>query len=117
VKKRFKLIRTCGLRLWENICVCRLDIGTKTSVAAIQSETPLISVLNIFVERRISAVPIVDQEGAVVDIYAKNDAISLARDRTHVSLFALGNVFGWAIVPFDRRHQQLRHHFGRRHFF
>ena len=41
-----------------------LDIGTKTNVAAIQVETPLISVLNMFVERNVSALPIVDQEGA-----------------------------------------------------
>ena len=40
-----------------------LDIGTKTNVAAIHVETPLISVMNIFVERRISALPVVDQEG------------------------------------------------------
>ena len=63
-----------------------LDIGTKTNVAAIQVETPLISVLNMFVERNISALPIVDQGGKVVDIYAKGDAISLARERTYNNL-------------------------------
>ena len=38
-------------------------------------DTPLIKALTIFVERRISALPIVDNQGKVVDIYAKFDVI------------------------------------------
>ena len=37
--------------------------------------TPLITALNIFVEKRISALPVVDENGCVVDIYAKFDVI------------------------------------------
>ena len=36
---------------------------------------PLITALQIFVERRISALPVVDDEGHVVDVYAKFDVI------------------------------------------
>lgn len=36
-------------------------------------DTPIITVLQIFVERRVSALPIVDEKGRVIDIYAKFD--------------------------------------------
>jgi len=35
--------------------------------------TPLITVLHQFIERRVSALPIVDEKGRVIDIYAKFD--------------------------------------------
>jgi len=38
-------------------------------------DTPLISAINLFVGRRISALPIVDAENRVIDIYAKFDVI------------------------------------------
>jgi len=38
-------------------------------------ETPLINAINLFVGRRISALPIVDAENRVIDIYAKFDVI------------------------------------------
>lgn len=38
-------------------------------------DTPLIEALNMFVERRISALPIVSGEGKVVDIYTKFDIL------------------------------------------
>jgi CBS domain-containing protein len=61
-----------------------LRIGTTKNVAAVSEDTPLISVLNVFAERRISALPVIDSEGTVLDIYVKADAIMLARDRTCV---------------------------------
>ena len=39
------------------------------------ADTPLIEAINTFVEKRISALPIVDKEGKVTDIYAKFDVI------------------------------------------
>eukprot|EP00037_Helgoeca_nana_P023295 m.241176 g.241176 ORF g.241176 m.241176 type:complete len:503 (+) comp26302_c0_seq1:214-1722(+) len=63
-----------------------LGIGTLKNVAAVSEDTPLISVLNIFSERRISALPVIDSEGTVLDIYVKTDAIMLARDRTYNNL-------------------------------
>lgn len=37
--------------------------------------TPLIDALKTFIERRVSALPVVDEDGKVVDIYAKFDVI------------------------------------------
>ena len=49
-------------------------------------DVPLIKALNIFVERRISALPVVDKDGKVVDIYAKFDVINLAAEKTYNNL-------------------------------
>ena len=38
-------------------------------------DTPLIKALNLFLDRRISALPVVDNDGRAVDIYAKFDVI------------------------------------------
>ncbi|KAI1713761.1 CBS domain-containing protein [Ditylenchus destructor] len=42
--------------------------------------------LKIFLEKRVSALPLLDSEGRVVDIYAKFDAINLAADKTYNNL-------------------------------
>ncbi|XP_012882668.1 PREDICTED: 5'-AMP-activated protein kinase subunit gamma-2 [Dipodomys ordii] len=54
-----------------------LGIGTYHNIAFIHPDTPIIKALNIFVERRISALPVVDESGKVVDIYSKFDVINL----------------------------------------
>ena len=38
-------------------------------------DTPLIKALTVFVDHRVSALPIIDKDGKVVDIYAKFDVI------------------------------------------
>ena len=40
----------------------------------------------MFVERRVSALPIISSTGEVVDIYAKFDVINLAAERTYHNL-------------------------------
>lgn len=40
-----------------------------------QKNMPLIEALNIFVSKRISALPVVDENGKVVEIYSKFDVI------------------------------------------
>lgn len=51
------------------------EIGTYGSIHVVRPDTPVISALCLFVENRVSALPIVDEDGAVIDIYAKFDAI------------------------------------------
>lgn len=69
-----------------NYTLRQLNIGTYNNIATISQETPVISALNVFLHRRVSALPIVDASGVVVDIYAKYDAINLARERTFNNL-------------------------------
>uniref|UniRef100_A0A5F9DNE4 Protein kinase AMP-activated non-catalytic subunit gamma 2 n=1 Tax=Oryctolagus cuniculus TaxID=9986 RepID=A0A5F9DNE4_RABIT len=63
-----------------------LGIGTYHNIAFIYPDTPIIKALNIFVERRISALPVVDESGKVVDIYSKFDVINLAAEKTYNNL-------------------------------
>ena len=63
-----------------------LSIGTFQNIAMIQEDTPVIVALNVFTERRVSALPIVDEQGRVVDIYAKFDVMNLAAERTYNNL-------------------------------
>ena len=68
------------------LCVKRRGRGPPTWPWSLtpqaHGDTPLISALNIFVERRISALPVVDDAGRVVDVYAKFDAIVSRLDST-----------------------------------
>ncbi|XP_040858287.1 5'-AMP-activated protein kinase subunit gamma-2 isoform X3 [Ochotona curzoniae] len=63
-----------------------LGIGTYHNIAFIHPDTPIIKALNIFVERRVSALPVVDESGKVVDIYSKFDVINLAAEKTYNNL-------------------------------
>lgn len=45
-----------------------LGIGTYHEIAFIHPDTPIIKALNIFVERRVSALPVVDESGKIRNI-------------------------------------------------
>lgn len=50
-------------------------IGSYDDIETASQDTSIILALKKFVERRVSALPIVDTEGRLVDIYAKFDVI------------------------------------------
>lgn len=52
-----------------------LKIGTYDNIETASSDTSIILALKKFVERRVSALPIIDTEGRLLDIYAKFDVI------------------------------------------
>lgn len=52
-----------------------LKIGTYDNIETATEDTTIITALHKFVERRVSALPMVDPEGRLVDIYAKFDVI------------------------------------------
>lgn len=66
--------------------ISELGIGTYNNIATARPNTPLVVALNIFVEKRISALPIIDDTGKVVDVYAKFDVINLAAEKTYNNL-------------------------------
>ncbi|KAL0966146.1 hypothetical protein UPYG_G00291510 [Umbra pygmaea] len=66
--------------------LAQLGIGTYKNIAFIHPDTPIIKALQIFVERRVSALPVVDTSGKVVDIYSKFDVINLAAEKTYNNL-------------------------------
>lgn len=58
-----------------NKTIKELKIGTFTNIETASEDTTIILALKKFVERRVSALPIVDSYGRLVDIYAKFDVI------------------------------------------
>jgi len=66
--------------------ICDLNIGTYNDIETAHHSTPIIEALNKFVKRRISALPIVDEGGRLIDIYAKFDVINLAAEKTYSNL-------------------------------
>ncbi|XP_034485210.1 uncharacterized protein LOC117790064 isoform X3 [Drosophila innubila] len=63
-----------------------LKIGTYNNIETADETTSIITALKKFVERRVSALPLVDGEGRLVDIYAKFDVINLAAEKTYNDL-------------------------------
>jgi len=65
-----------------------LGIGTYDHVVTVLADTPLIVVLKLLAARKISAVPIVDEHGVVIDMYSKSDVPILVKlgQFTHADL-------------------------------
>lgn len=59
-----------------------LKIGTYENIETVSEDTSIILALKKFVERRVSALPMIDQEGCLVDIFAKFDVIVSHRNNT-----------------------------------
>lgn len=52
-----------------------LKIGSYETIKTINTNTRIIEALNIFVATRVSALPVVDQQQRLVNIYSKFDVI------------------------------------------
>lgn len=63
-----------------------LGIGSWGDILTIHVNTPLHDALEIFLKNRVSALPLVDEDGRVVDIYAKFDVITLAAEKSYDKL-------------------------------
>ncbi|KIW03541.1 uncharacterized protein PV09_05302 [Verruconis gallopava] len=56
-----------------------LKIGTYEGIATASMETPVIDVIHILFEKNISSVPILDKEGAVINVFEAVDVIALIK--------------------------------------
>ncbi|XP_039997607.1 5'-AMP-activated protein kinase subunit gamma-1 isoform X2 [Xiphias gladius] len=63
-----------------------LGIGTFRNIATVQQAASLYDALSIFVERRVSALPVVDEQGKVVALYSRFDVINLAAQKSYNNL-------------------------------
>nr|XP_024217076.1 5'-AMP-activated protein kinase subunit gamma-1 [Halyomorpha halys] len=63
-----------------------VGIGTYDCIETAFEDTTIISALDKFLDRRVSALPVVDSEGKLVDIFAKFDVINLAAEKTYDKL-------------------------------
>lgn len=63
-----------------------IRIGTFEKIQTAREDTPIIQALQMFLERRVSALPIVDDDHKLLDIYARFDVINLAAEKTYNNL-------------------------------
>ncbi|KOB77449.1 AMP-activated protein kinase gamma subunit [Operophtera brumata] len=63
-----------------------LRIGTLSDIETATEESSILEALRKFVNRRVSALPLIDAEGRLKDIYAKFDVINLAAEKTYNNL-------------------------------
>ncbi|CAF4532011.1 unnamed protein product [Rotaria sp. Silwood1] len=63
-----------------------LKIGTYDNLIIIEETTTVIEALNYFVKYRVSALPVVDKNRKLVNIYSKFDVIGLAPDKSYRNL-------------------------------
>ncbi|XP_028280560.1 5'-AMP-activated protein kinase subunit gamma-1 isoform X2 [Parambassis ranga] len=63
-----------------------LGIGTFRNIATVQQTASLYDALSIFVERRVSALPVVNEQGKVMALYSRFDVINLAAQKTYNNL-------------------------------
>ncbi|XP_075285964.1 5'-AMP-activated protein kinase subunit gamma-3 isoform X2 [Opisthocomus hoazin] len=66
--------------------VQELCIGTFRDVAVVPETAPVYTALEIFVDRRVSALPVINDAGQVVGLYSRFDVIHLAAQKTYNNL-------------------------------
>ncbi|CAI9570991.1 unnamed protein product [Staurois parvus] len=66
--------------------ILELGIGTFRDVAVIHESSSIYNALEIFVERRVSALPVVNEAGQVVGLYSRFDVIHLAAQKIYNNL-------------------------------
>ncbi|XP_055574544.1 5'-AMP-activated protein kinase subunit gamma-3 isoform X1 [Falco cherrug] len=66
--------------------VQELCIGTFRDVAVVPETAPIYTALEIFVDRRVSALPVINDAGKVVGLYSRFDVIHLAAQKTYNNL-------------------------------
>jgi len=61
-------------------------VGTLDDIKIATYDMKIIDALNIFVSEKISALPIVDENGKLINIYSKFDVINLAAEKSYSNL-------------------------------
>lgn len=63
-----------------NLTIAQLGIGTFTGLVTVRNTNTLLEVLDVLMEQKLSAVPVVDEAGKLRDVYSRTDVSALARD-------------------------------------
>ncbi|XP_007419876.1 5'-AMP-activated protein kinase subunit gamma-3 [Python bivittatus] len=66
--------------------IYELGIGTFRDIAIVQDSAPVYTALETFVDRRVSALPVVNEKGKVVGLYSRFDVIHLAAQKSYNNL-------------------------------
>ncbi|KAI9599397.1 hypothetical protein BDF19DRAFT_428623 [Syncephalis fuscata] len=82
---RFLAINYTGLEALR-IPVTQLGLVTYEQLATVKMNMPVIDAINMFVDRHVTALPVVDDEGLVLNVYEKADLLTLAQSDTCLDL-------------------------------
>lgn len=63
-----------------------LQIGTFNKIAMVKQDMLLLDALYLFLEKRVSAMPVVSKNGKLVDLYSRFDVLHLCRERIYQNL-------------------------------
>ncbi|XP_040913183.1 5'-AMP-activated protein kinase subunit gamma-3b isoform X2 [Toxotes jaculatrix] len=66
--------------------ISEVGIGTFKQIATVQESATVYDALTVFVERRVSALPVVNEQGKVVALYSRFDVINLAAQKNYNNL-------------------------------
>jgi len=66
--------------------ISEADVGTFENIQVAMESTTIIEAVTLLVKKDISALPIVDEKGRLINIYTKFDAINLAATKTYTDL-------------------------------
>ncbi|XP_020568661.1 5'-AMP-activated protein kinase subunit gamma-1 isoform X1 [Oryzias latipes] len=66
--------------------ISEVPIGTFKQIATVQESATVYQALSIFVERRVSALPVVNEQDKVVALYSRFDVINLAAQKNYNNL-------------------------------
>ncbi|CAG8615004.1 36254_t:CDS:10, partial [Racocetra persica] len=82
-----------------------IKIGVYNDIATAKMSTPVIEVVNTFAERRISSVPIIDDNGVVLNVYETVDVMTLVRAGTYHGMdLPIGKAILWRTEDFPGVH-------------
>ncbi|CAD5124665.1 DgyrCDS12927 [Dimorphilus gyrociliatus] len=63
-----------------------LKVGTFNDIICIQENSAVIEALRLFIERKVSALPVINSSGICIDIFTKFDAIEMAANGSYADL-------------------------------
>jgi 5'-AMP-activated protein kinase regulatory gamma subunit len=63
------------MALLRKITVADMQIGTFTQLHTVQYDTKLIAALELLTEHKISAVPVVNDDGVLMDVFSRSDVL------------------------------------------
>lgn len=72
----------CALRI--GIWIPEIGEAGGRSLAMLRPDAPLTSAFSLLLQACVSAIPIVDDNGSLLDIYARSDVTALAKDKMYV---------------------------------
>lgn len=69
-----------------NLLFLELKVGTFNDIICIQENSAVIEALRLFLEKKVSALPVINSSGICIDVFTKFDAIEMAARGSYADL-------------------------------